>query len=107
MSAKLRARPPQTEQLDFVHRQANPDLQDGAVPPYCPSVPQRRVTNAVRWEILMTQRLSADREGPEHLRTPSKFAITLQVNGVPHNLTVAPWTTLLDALRGHLDLTGT
>jgi xanthine dehydrogenase YagT iron-sulfur-binding subunit len=55
----------------------------------------------------MTQRLSADREGPEHLRTPSKFAITLQVNGVPRNLTVAPWTTLLDALRGHLDLTGT
>jgi len=26
---------------------------------------------------------------------------------VPRDLTVAPWTTLLDALRDHLDLTGT
>jgi xanthine dehydrogenase YagT iron-sulfur-binding subunit len=31
----------------------------------------------------------------------------LIVNGVVRNLEVAPWTTLLDALRGHLDLTGT
>lgn len=36
-----------------------------------------------------------------------KIAITLHVNGVPRDLTVAPWTTLLDALRDHLDLTGT
>ena len=26
---------------------------------------------------------------------------------MPRDLTVAPWTTLLDALRDHLDLTGT
>ena len=31
----------------------------------------------------------------------------LTVNGNPMELTVAPWTTLLDALRDHLDLTGT
>jgi xanthine dehydrogenase YagT iron-sulfur-binding subunit len=36
-----------------------------------------------------------------------KIAITLHVNGLPRDLTVAPWTTLLDALRDHLDLTGT
>jgi xanthine dehydrogenase YagT iron-sulfur-binding subunit len=38
---------------------------------------------------------------------PAKLAITLDVNGVAHKLEVAPWTTLLDALRDHLDLTGT
>jgi xanthine dehydrogenase YagT iron-sulfur-binding subunit len=43
----------------------------------------------------------------EKFPTPAKIAITLKVNGVAHRLTVAPWTTLLDALREHLDLTGT
>jgi xanthine dehydrogenase YagT iron-sulfur-binding subunit len=43
----------------------------------------------------------------ERFPTPAKIAITLRVNGVEHKLTVAPWTTLLDVLREHLDLTGT
>jgi xanthine dehydrogenase YagT iron-sulfur-binding subunit len=33
--------------------------------------------------------------------------VTLHVNGVERRLALAPWTTLLDALRLHLDLTGT
>src|SRR5690349_2838198 len=33
--------------------------------------------------------------------------ITLRVNGVERRLDVEPWTTLLDLLRDHLDLTGT
>jgi xanthine dehydrogenase YagT iron-sulfur-binding subunit len=33
--------------------------------------------------------------------------IMLKLNGVARQLDVAPWTTLLDALREHLDLTGT
>jgi len=33
--------------------------------------------------------------------------ITLKVNGVERQLDVVPWTTLLDALREYLDLTGT
>src|SRR5215207_9836960 len=33
--------------------------------------------------------------------------VTLNVNGQDRMLTIAPWTTLLDALRDHLDLTGT
>jgi xanthine dehydrogenase YagT iron-sulfur-binding subunit len=33
--------------------------------------------------------------------------IALTINGVATRLEVAPWTTLLDALRDHLDLTGT
>ena len=35
------------------------------------------------------------------------IAVTLHVNGEVRELAVAPWTTLLDALRDHLGLTGT
>jgi xanthine dehydrogenase YagT iron-sulfur-binding subunit len=38
---------------------------------------------------------------------PDKIPITLVVNGEARALKVAPWTSLLDALRDHLDLTGT
>jgi len=33
--------------------------------------------------------------------------ITIRLNGTARGLDVAPWTTLLDALREHLDMTGT
>ncbi len=36
-----------------------------------------------------------------------KSRIKLTVNGVAREIEVAPWTTLLDALREHLNLTGT
>ena len=49
----------------------------------------------------------ASRKRPEKLPRPAKMAVTLRVNGVEHTLHVAPWTTLLDALRLQLDLTGT
>ena len=38
---------------------------------------------------------------------PEKIPVTLTVNGKQVKLLVAPWTTLLDALRDHLNLTGT
>jgi xanthine dehydrogenase YagT iron-sulfur-binding subunit len=38
---------------------------------------------------------------------PAKIAVDLNVNGARKQLKVAPWTTLLDALRDHFDLTGT
>jgi len=38
---------------------------------------------------------------------PEKHQITLTVNGVVMKIEVAPWATLLDALREHLNLTGT
>jgi len=38
---------------------------------------------------------------------PGRTSIMLKLNGVARQLDVAPWTTLLDALREHLDLTGT
>jgi len=43
----------------------------------------------------------------ETIPVPDKVPIGLTVNGVARQLNVAPWTTLLDALREHLDLTGT
>src|ERR1700741_4215819 len=44
---------------------------------------------------------------PEKIPTPQKLSISLIINGVDRKLDIAPWTTLLDALREHLDLTGT
>jgi xanthine dehydrogenase YagT iron-sulfur-binding subunit len=38
---------------------------------------------------------------------PEKIEVALIINGVETQLSLAPWTTLLDALRDHLDLTGT
>src|ERR1700712_5226535 len=38
---------------------------------------------------------------------PEKISVAMIVNGVETSLNVASWTTLLDALRDHLDLTGT
>lgn len=36
-----------------------------------------------------------------------KRSVTLKINGTEQQLELAPWTTLLDALREYLDLTGT
>ena len=38
---------------------------------------------------------------------PPRIPVTLHVNGAVRTLEVAPWTTLLDALRDRLGLTGT
>ena len=38
---------------------------------------------------------------------PDRIPINLIVNGVRCSLNLVPWTTLLDALRDHLTLTGT
>jgi xanthine dehydrogenase YagT iron-sulfur-binding subunit len=54
----------------------------------------------------MAPTIAARRTG-QTIPAPAKFPITLIVNGVETELTVAPWTTLLDALRDRLDLTGT
>ncbi len=40
-------------------------------------------------------------------KSPGKLEVTVVVNGVEERREVAPWTTLLDFLRDHLNLTGT
>src|ERR1700726_4226700 len=51
--------------------------------------------------------LARKRATDEPIQVPDKIALSLIVNGVERRLNVAPWTTLLDALRDHLGLTGT
>ena len=41
------------------------------------------------------------------MSVPERLPLSLIINGVEMTLSVAPWTTLLDLLRDHLDLTGT
>ena len=41
------------------------------------------------------------------MSSPSLVPLELTINGQRRALRVAPWTTLLDVLREHLDLTGT
>ncbi len=50
---------------------------------------------------------NAARPIEKSIPVPDKISISLTVNGAEMSLSVAPWTTLLDALRDHLDLTGT
>src|SRR5947207_3112523 len=64
-----------------------------------PSGPLRR--------MQMVQIRTAAKPGRETVAPPDKISIVLIVNGVETRLDLAPWTTLLDALRDHLDLTGT
>jgi xanthine dehydrogenase YagT iron-sulfur-binding subunit len=54
-------------------------------------------------ELKMTQ----TSEAQPIITVPARIRATLIVNGVEMELHVAPWTTLLDALREHLNLTGT
>ena len=49
----------------------------------------------------------AEQVPQQSIITPTELPITLSVNGVATRIEVAPWTSLLDALRDHLNLTGT
>jgi xanthine dehydrogenase YagT iron-sulfur-binding subunit len=55
----------------------------------------------------MTQTGKAAQPIREAIPAPEKIRVVLTVNGVERELRLRPWTTLLDALRDHLDLTGT
>jgi xanthine dehydrogenase YagT iron-sulfur-binding subunit len=55
----------------------------------------------------MNQNRDADTVGKATAPLPTKTRITLKVNGAVKQTEVAPWTTLLDALREYLDQTGT
>jgi xanthine dehydrogenase YagT iron-sulfur-binding subunit len=60
----------------------------------------------LRAEMAMAQSIAV-RDAQGRISVPEKVAITIKINGTEKQLKVAPWTTLLDALRDHLDLTGT
>jgi xanthine dehydrogenase YagT iron-sulfur-binding subunit len=50
---------------------------------------------------------SAPSGGDQAFEIAKPIPVTLIVNGVSQTLNLVPWTTLLDALRDRLDLTGT
>jgi len=73
-----------------------------------PPNPSRRdflVTSAA--SILIAPMLSGQTAVAEKAADPHAVAVTLNVNGRTHALSLDPRTTLLDALREHLDLVGT
>jgi xanthine dehydrogenase YagT iron-sulfur-binding subunit len=55
--------------------------------------------------MLATAATEAEDKG-EIVHDPNAMAVTLTVNGTNHQLTLDPRTSLLDALREHLHLTG-
>ena len=55
----------------------------------------------------MARTTTVARPVDQTIATQEKIPIVLIVNGVERRLELAPWTTLLDALRDRLDLTGT
>ena len=56
---------------------------------------------------MLTDTLPTTHPIPYGEALPPTQPIALTVNGQTHSLTLAPWTTLLDALREYMDLTGT
>jgi xanthine dehydrogenase YagT iron-sulfur-binding subunit len=55
----------------------------------------------------MAKTATAPRQRSTPSAPPDKLTVRLTVNGEVRELALRPWTTLLDALRDHLDLTGT
>jgi xanthine dehydrogenase YagT iron-sulfur-binding subunit len=55
----------------------------------------------------MARTSSMARKADDNVSAAAALTVTLDVNGERRTLTVAPWTTLLDALRDRLNLTGT
>jgi len=55
----------------------------------------------------MKNELETEVVGKASASLPSKSLIVLKINGTEKQMELAPWTTLLDALREYLDLTGT
>src|SRR5260370_35549671 len=56
---------------------------------------------------MQMARASTARPIKKTIPVSAKGPVALIVNGVERRLEVAPWTTLLDAVRDHLDPTGT
>lgn len=55
----------------------------------------------------MQTTLTAPAVGSTPTSLPVTQPVTLRINGKEYRLEIAPWTTLLDALREYLNLTGT
>jgi xanthine dehydrogenase YagT iron-sulfur-binding subunit len=75
--------------------------------PYKSEVTRRTVIETGATALLLTTLpRAALAAGPADNNQPPPVNVELQINGRPHSLTLDPRTTLLDALREHLALTG-
>jgi xanthine dehydrogenase YagT iron-sulfur-binding subunit len=62
---------------------------------------------ASRYSEKQMPQTSAAEQIKTVIPVPQKVAVSITINGVTRQIDVAPWTSLLDVLRDHLDLTGT
>jgi xanthine dehydrogenase YagT iron-sulfur-binding subunit len=69
--------------------------------------PRWDMADAVSKGVNMTNQPQHDAPRKSTASLPAKSRITLKLNGAAKQVDVAPWTTLLDALRESLALTGT
>jgi xanthine dehydrogenase YagT iron-sulfur-binding subunit len=72
--------------------------------------PTRRVvlgTGSVAAALLVTGLPQGAEAAEPEASPPAPVPVTLKVNGVPRSLELDPRTSLLDALRDHLNVTGT
>src|SRR5512134_3003448 len=67
-----------------------------------PGIPQR-----AEERVIMPSSPQIETDLRDRAALPEKIRIILTVNGAVKQIEVAPWTTLLDALREQLGLTGT
>jgi xanthine dehydrogenase YagT iron-sulfur-binding subunit len=70
-------------------------------------VSRRGVLIATAASAALTAVPAANAQAPRSRARPAGMAVSLDVNGQRHALTIDTRTTLLDALREHLHLTGT
>src|SRR5215217_6466061 len=55
----------------------------------------------------METQMSTPQQIGGNIAAPEILTVPMAINGIETQLSIAPWTTLLDALRDHLGLTGT
>jgi xanthine dehydrogenase YagT iron-sulfur-binding subunit len=55
----------------------------------------------------METQMSTPQQIGGNIAAPEILTVSMAINGIETQLSIAPWTTLLDALRDHLGLTGT
>jgi xanthine dehydrogenase YagT iron-sulfur-binding subunit len=76
-------------------------------PPQSSTVSRRSLLGTGAAAAIAPAAASAEAQRPRVKKQQGAMAVKLTVNGSVRNLTLDPRTTLLDALREHLSLTGT
>src|SRR5512138_2083326 len=73
----------------------------------CPEPAPIGLQSSFRKDLSMNEQPEVNSAAEATDALPQKILITLKINGAVKRMEVEPWTTLLDALRENLNLTGT